>query len=346
MSRLGYVLWVGVLLAAFIAACREPAVPARFPHRVHLTGIACGAPGKPACLSCNTCHAPSQSDRAEKLPQAELCSTCHRHEPDKVLPVLNAAPPRPYGEIRMDHDRHLSLPEIRGQCVPCHGGVVKPNERTLPPMSQCFSCHEHEAQWQRGECAPCHEQRDLSRLLPQTFLRHDAAFARHHGDVAAQQGRLCRACHTEQQCQSCHDTSQALGVEVRRPERLESHQVHRADFVSRHALEAASQPSRCLSCHSPQTCDSCHRARGVSGGVQGAVNPHPAGWVGTNTGSSDFHGLAARRDITACASCHDQGPATNCIRCHKVGAYGGSPHPPGFRSSQSLSSEMCRYCHG
>lgn len=346
MKRLDALLWLLALLAALVAACREPAVVARFPHRVHLSGIACGTPGKPACLSCNSCHAPHEPERTDKLPPGALCSTCHQRDSDKVLPVLAVTPPRPYGQIAIHHDKHLAMPEIRGQCVPCHSGVIVPGQSALPPMSQCFTCHEHEAQWQRGECAPCHEQRDLQRLLPQTFLRHDAAFARHHGPLAAQQEKLCQACHTEQQCQSCHDTSQAMAVEIRRPERLESQQVHRADFLSRHALEAASQPSRCLSCHTPPTCDSCHRARGVSGALPGAVNPHPPEWVGSNTAASNFHGAAARRDIASCASCHDQGPATNCIRCHQVGAYGGSPHPPGFRSTESLSSEMCRYCHG
>jgi Cytochrome c7 and related cytochrome c len=346
VRRLDGLLWACSILAALVGACHEQAAPLRFPHRVHLTGIACGAPGKPACLSCNSCHAPAQAARAQKLPQGALCSTCHQRDAERVLPVLTAAPPRPYGEIFMDHDKHLAMPELRGQCVPCHGGVVTPGRSALPPMSQCFTCHEHEAQWQRGECAPCHARADLARLLPQSFLRHDAAFARRHGHEASLQGQLCQACHTEQQCQSCHDTSQVMGIEVRRPERIDSRQVHRADFVTRHALEAASQPSRCLSCHTPQTCDSCHRARGVSGGLPNAVNPHPPEWVGSNPSASNFHGAAARRDIAACASCHDQGPLTNCIRCHKVGAYGGSPHPPGFRSSQSQSAEMCRYCHG
>jgi hypothetical protein len=298
-------------------------------------------------LSCNTCHSPSAAERELELPQAELCEKCHQADAAQVLPVLEVKPARPYGRIRIDHDLHLGLAEIRGQCVPCHAGVVKAGASALPPMSQCFTCHEHEAQWQKGQCTPCHAQRDLAHTLPQTFLRHDTAFAgRGHAALAAQNAQLCQSCHTQSSCQSCHDTSQALSVEARRPEQIDSQQVHRGDFMVRHALEAASQPSRCLSCHETATCDSCHRARGVSAGGLAALNPHPPEWVGTNTRSSQFHGIAARRDIASCAACHDQGPATNCIRCHKVGAYGGSPHPPGFRSSQGLDSEMCRYCHG
>lgn len=346
-SYYGYLLCLAALcVAALVAACREVQAPLRFPHRVHLTGIDCGSPGKPPCLSCNSCHTPSHTDRAGKLPLEQTCESCHKKDREKVLPVLSVTPDRPYGEISIDHDKHLAMPQINGQCVKCHGGVFKSNESTLPPMAKCFTCHEHQAEWDSGQCTPCHGQRDLTRTFPQTFMRHDADFARHHGAMATQQGQLCRACHSETQCQACHDTSQKMTVEARRPERLESQQVHRGDFMVRHALEAASQPAKCLTCHSQQTCDSCHSARGVSGGVSNARNPHPPEWLGANTASSNFHGVAARRDITSCAGCHDQGPNTNCIRCHKVGAYGGSPHPPGFKSSQDMSSPMCRYCHG
>jgi hypothetical protein len=140
--------------------------------------------------------------------------------------------------------------------------------------------------------------------------------------------------------------SQDLSVERRRPAALERALVHRGDFVSRHGIEALSQPARCARCHTPATCDACHLERGVSGGRVGGRNPHPPGWVVGAPGAPSGHGRDARRDILACASCHDQGPATNCIRCHKVGAYArANPHPSGWRSARSASASMCRYCH-
>ena len=48
---------------------RSQAQP-RFPHRVHLAELDCGKPGKPDCLSCNSCHAVSERDRAHKLPNS------------------------------------------------------------------------------------------------------------------------------------------------------------------------------------------------------------------------------------------------------------------------------------
>lgn len=339
------VLWVTVALAA-VAACRSESAPPRFPHQVHVAGIPCGSPGKPQCLSCVSCHEVVKHDSHYRLPDAAVCDRCHE-DAHKSRAVLAVVPERPSGEIFIDHDKHLAMAEIGGQCVPCHAGVVDSKRPPLPPMSQCFSCHEHEKQWNAGVCTPCHDPAALKRTMPVTFLRHDAAFLRHHGATAAQRenAQLCQSCHTQAQCQSCHDTTQDLTVEARRPERLESGQVHRGDFMVRHAIEARSEPARCLSCHTVQTCDSCHVARGVSANVANPANPHPPEWIGTNTQSSNFHGTAARRDIVSCAGCHEAGPATNCIRCHKVGAYGGNPHPSGWKSARGTDQEMCRYCH-
>ncbi|MBX3128243.1 MAG: hypothetical protein KF718_16080 [Polyangiaceae bacterium] len=346
MSHRLLVLLVVALAGALVAgACSDRAAP-RFPHLVHLAGLECGTPGKPACLSCNSCHVVSEKDRAHKLPDQSLCTSCHRDDAHEALAVLDVKPARVSGPITFNHDQHLTMKGIKGQCAPCHAGVVEPDKPSLPPMAQCFSCHEHQQQWDQGVCTPCHSQLELRKTLPKTFLRHDASFAKRHGQLATQNMQLCQGCHSQAQCDDCHDMTQGLSIERRRPEQLERSFVHRGDFMVRHAIEAQSQPARCLSCHTVQSCDGCHVARGVSANRAGSRNPHPPGWVGTNTASRSFHGREARRDIVACAGCHEQGPATNCIRCHKVGAYGGNPHPNGWQSSQGTGAQMCGYCHG
>lgn len=341
-------LYSGLLFAmtvsAGLGACAEQKAP-RFPHQSHLAGVACGAQGQPECLTCNSCHAVSQRDRAHKLPDGQLCAGCHRGDAHALKGVLQTEPERVSGKIRFDHDQHLEMKALQGQCVPCHAGIVAPDRPALPPMKECFSCHEHEEQWNAGVCAPCHGRADLEKTLPQTFLRHDKGFVSHHGALAEQEAKLCQSCHSQAQCADCHDVTQDLSVERRQPERIERSFVHRGDFMVRHSIEAQEDPARCARCHTPATCDSCHLERGVSGNGLAGRSPHPSGWVGTNTTSKSFHGRAARRDILSCASCHDQGPATNCIRCHKVGGYGGNPHPSGWKSLQSESSGMCRYCH-
>jgi len=336
--------WLFLACVALAAACSERA-PARFPHALHLAGVACGGPGQAACLTCTSCHELSRRDAQHALPSVGQCRNCHQSDRHDLQRIVAAPRERPSGVITFDHDRHLALRGIGGQCVHCHSGVVQADSPSLPPMSTCFGCHEHEAQWGRGQCVPCHAQAEVRRLLPKTFLRHEGDFVKHHGTQAAQQKQLCQACHEQADCDSCHDTSQDLTVERRRPEAITRNFVHRGDFMTRHALEAQSQPARCLRCHTPETCEACHAARGVSGSLIEGRNPHPPGWVGSNPNARSFHGSAARRDILLCASCHDQGPATNCIRCHKVGGYGGNPHPSGWRSTRSENSQMCRYCH-
>jgi hypothetical protein len=335
---------LAALAFAIVVACGS-ASEQHFPHVLHLAKIDCGVSGKAGCLSCTSCHAVSEKNRAHHLPDVKTCENCHRKDVHELASRVAWAPKRPNGDITFDHGRHLVMKGIRGQCVGCHEGVVVADAPRLPPMKKCFSCHEHQEEWQRGTCAPCHDPGDLAKIMPQSFLRHDGDFARHHGRLATSQKSLCQSCHAQANCDVCHDTTQDLTVERRRPEAIERNFIHRGDFLSRHAMEAQASPARCLSCHTPQTCDACHVERGVSGNVLGAHNPHPPGWVNNDPSVSSGHGREARRDILLCAGCHEQGSATNCIRCHKVGGYGGNPHPGGWRSTQNEKSEMCRYCH-
>ena len=50
----------------------------------------------------------------------------------------------------------------------------------------------------------------------------------------------------------------------------------------------------------------------------------------------------------SCASCHDQGAASNCVNCHRE-AMGINPHPPGWRSTVPAAERhthpTCRICH-
>jgi Cytochrome c7 and related cytochrome c len=347
-SRRLLALLVAALGLAVLFACSEQ--PPRFSHEIHLTRIACGTPGRPRCLSCATCHQLPATGGRLTLPEASVCSRCHQPKGASVLAAIELPeePPEELARtIRFSHKQHLAMPDVNGQCVTCHAGVVNASAgEPFPAMQRCFSCHEHEKQWQARQCEPCHARSDLRRLMPQTFLRHDQGFWRRHGTLARQQSSLCETCHSQAQCDECHDTSQNLTLSERRPEAIDMRFVHRGDFMVRHAIEARSDPARCLRCHSEESCNQCHVQRGVAANAVNGANPHPPGWMGPDTNSPNFHGQAARRDIVACASCHDQGPATNCIPCHKVGGVGGNPHPHGWKSSRSVASTMCRYCHG
>lgn len=337
---------VAVVLLSALIACTSPQRLTRFPHDKHLASAAqrCGEPGQPPCLSCASCHAGVSQGRTRSRPSTELCESCHEPSPNLAVYVTRPAPlelgPR---AIVFSHDQHLALQRINGQCVGCHAGAVseQPGPRLFPTMEACLSCHEHESQFDAAVCTNCHERGDLPQLRPESFMRHDATWLRHHAEGARRGEALCEACHSEQDCTDCHGMFQNLAIEERQPDAIERDLVHRADFMTRHAIEAEAQPTTCVRCHQPRTCDGCHVQRGVSGNALGALNPHPPGW---NAGSG--HGLAARRQLFQCASCHDQGAATNCIRCHSSGGPGGNPHPNGWSSSRTPDAQMCRYCHG
>jgi hypothetical protein len=336
-----------VLLGALLGAC-DRTTPPRFPHAVHLTGLAWGEPGQPKWLVCTTCHRGIKDTRERLYPDQALCDRCHATDGKGALP--KEGPPTEASalarNVRFTHDKHLRPDMIGGQCTDCHKGIPDATGQAarFPAQKQCETCHAKDLELAR--CSVCHDPRGLATLVPRTFMRHDDGWMKRHGPSATQGAKVCSQCHSEATCKDCHDASQSIAVEVRRPDAITAGFIHRDDFKTRHAIEARSQPATCVRCHAPSTCDSCHVEHGVSGNAVGATSPHPRGWVGPDTGSPSFHGRAARRDIVSCAACHDRGPATNCILCHKVGGQGGNPHGRGYSSSRSPSAPMCRSCHG
>lgn len=337
-------LLVAASATAALAGCDERLRPG-FPHRMHLTSNQCGDPGQPACPTCVSCHEGVRVSEDKARPTEVECRRCHANDTHRVMAQVSHDTQR-RTPIAFQHDEHLPLAEIAGQCVGCHGGVTEDgvNGEVFPDMATCTGCHD-DALTPSG-CRSCHQSRDLRRLVPETFLRHDNVFLHNHGLEAARYGQTCNNCHAESDCAACHDQGQPLSLAARTPERVDAERIHRADFVVRHTVEARSQPGRCLTCHTISFCDGCHVQNKLSGNARAALNPHPIGWIGPDPMSPAFHGASARRDIVSCAACHEQGPATNCIRCHSVGGPGGNPHPRGWRSLRSPGSSMCRWCHG
>lgn len=325
----------------------------RFPHQQHLARLDCGAPGQPDCLSCTTCHAGASEQAATwKKPPPSVCEGCHRPDEPRYAYARSIRPanaPRPAAyEVRFDHDAHLLMPQIKGQCLECHAGAVgtAQSKPLFPPMATCTGCHEHRAEFEANACGRCHPSSALRGLRPVSFLPHDERWIRRHAVQARGAPAQCGTCHAQAQCDGCHDATQSLRAELKRPDAVGADFVHRFDYLSRHGIEARSQPAQCASCHQKQDCDACHVRHGVSGGAVDARSPHPLGWAIGLGPETNLHAKAARRDIWSCAACHDQGAATNCVRCHAVGGFGGSPHPPGWRSTRSVSEGGCAECHG
>ncbi len=350
MSRVDCLLRLAIGPAAWFASvlllnCTpKDALSPRFPHRVHLESTG---------LNCHNCHSSiptSTTTGRPDFPGYAACSSCHRSEVGQgrrygydAQATFSGNPDRRH--VIFSHQRHMR--PAKGQCVQCHKDVESnvPTQAILPAMAACLgACHQK--QYDDRNCTLCHQQSDLVTLRPVTDIPHGLDYVPRHATDALRAGQLCRSCHTDNQCTACHSTSTGLRAEVQRLDDTRSSFRHGGDYITRHAIEARTEPTACVRCHQPSSCDSCHVRNGVSGNARGGLSPHPAGWTGRDSSDPTSHGRAARRQVVECASCHEQGPATNCIRCHKVGAFGGNPHPAGWSRMQSASSgETCRYCH-
>lgn len=334
------VLVIGALVA--LAACagvlglRRPG-PATFPHRAHVTaGISClrchagieaGGPGihLPDDATCTSCHAQPHDTRS--------CASCH------VTPGKADALAEAKAHLVFDHARHLTG-AAQGNCMRCHVGVADGDSSMRPVMAACFKCHGTEQRMRT--CDGCHKNLVEEGTLPRSHLAHDGDWIREHGMRAPSSGDLCATCHTESYCAQCHgQTVPALTSNLAFSDPFRA-SAHRAGFAARHSLEARSDPGACTTCHQPDRCLACHDARGFAGDKR--RSPHPPGWVGL-TSSDNLHGREARRDPSACASCHGGAGEQLCVQCHAVGGPGGNPHPPGWSSRQPLTAMPCRMCH-
>lgn len=345
--------------ALFLAACAalfgRPLLPEgeapgdsiRVPHAVH----------KKAQVECIACHEEIYDARTLEgsfLPPERKCLECHGEKKEKGecgfchTDVKRAAPwAKREPRLRMGHAQHIDL--VKEDCSRCHKVLPDPLRpaHAAPPMSACTECHAHKVEYKEARCQGCHL--DLSRypLKPVSVFSHQGDYVRRHGKDARSSADTCARCHEQTFCADCHASTVSTRIEVKFPERADRDFIHRDDFLGRHSIEANADPATCLRCHGQSFCESCHRAQNLSPRSDNPRNPHPPGF--SIPASPQFHGPAARRDIGACASCHDQGPASNCVQCHRVGGIGGNPHPPAWLQQHDRDeihrNGMCRYCH-
>lgn len=335
-----------VVCGALLAACAKvlgltPEQRTKsFAHRRHvLVGIPCtqchvemasagdqGPLHMPSDASCTSagCHTTPHNPAA--------CRSCHS-DPSAAQSAADAR-----AHLTFSHSVHMK--ETSGNCARCHVGVADGDGPLRPPMAACWKCHEHDRAREVRNCQACHVNVREEVVPPASHIVHEENYAASHGRHAAAAADVCATCHQQAFCVACHGVTAPVI-----PARLASTDpfapsVHRPGFLARHGEEARGEPAACASCHQPERCVDCHTQAGVSG--RASPSPHPAGWVGVSTNA---HGQAARLDPVACASCHSGAGEMLCVSCHTVGGVGGSPHPPGWSSGQSMASLPCRLCH-
>lgn len=349
-------------------------IPLKFSHNVHL------AKG----MSCQSCHAgtdQSAQSSTRLLPKGKLCDTCHgaSHPPP---PQVQGQPKQkrncgmchelnvhglvaksvviPPARLRFSHKAHKETP-----CARCHSNLATAELATrdhLPTEASCLECHNGKTQ--SNACQLCHPQSSsgklkvradapagMTALVPSTSRRgpmaHDLRFVFDHANIARAQRDQCMNCHVEQFCSDCHGNG------------MRPLQIHPAGFLGTHGMDASTNTRACMSCHQQATdCRACHLRFGISDkrslGLPKDPGPrlsfHPPGYA-LPAGISP-HASEARRNMSACASCHSE---DTCLGCHATqGAttpgLGATPHGPNFVSSgrcSALSSNrrMCLKCH-
>lgn len=286
---------------------------------------------------CGECH-PVAAQATVFTAPTEECGACHIGVDEGARPGRGDYP-RP--DLRFSHRAHDGI-----GCAACHPGSAA-GEPTGPGrdavgMRKCYDCHRRKGMG-LAECRTCHLVLEDGRmdtkirgqiLTPPSWLAgmsHGADWVQSHAPVAGARSEMCAACHRETDCQDCHAG------------RLRRKNVHPGDWMSAHGVSTRMDNPRCMGCHRTQSfCITCHRRAGVAPDSPSAARPPGAG---------AFHGSAgpekicrrAKRDITACVSCHSE---SSCIRCHAT----INPHPPGFsRRCKPLAlknQSACVKCHG
>ena len=289
-------------------------------------------PSSDACLACHpeaTCTGPVK----------EACRSCHSGKPRSILSARFEHAKK--AVIRFDHEKHT--PWMKGGCTACHAlDPAKPDARNplLPSMQACIGCHPHDKAFASDVCMPCHTKTkkgtlDLAPggkvLTPPAWMHgadHDGVWVLTHAPAAATRPGLCAACHTDQDCASCHAG------------KVKPESIHPGDWLSFHPVSAGLGELRCSACHSYQAfCVTCHRKAGVAWDSPSALGVpagdvfHPQGWY--SLGGPSKHAVQARKNLSSCVSCHTE---NDCITCHSSSStFSVSPHPP-----QGLWLDKCR----
>jgi hypothetical protein len=352
----------------------------------------------PREAACRACHKIDRAQPEKTVPKgqgAARCDACHADNFGNAwMPGVGAdagadqgrpaEPPRVVlarPNLKFNHQLHAA----RGvACTTCHVNAATQAMVTradLPMMATCLACHDGKQATAR--CTACHLAEPDGRvktklasaataaaggtgpLLPTGSLRaldtHGPTFRRDHAPVARDES-YCLSCHKRNDCIDCH------GGVVKPPD------IHPADYVSMHGIDARRNVPDCSTCHRAQSfCLGCHQRVGVVADPEGGIpgrrpqNPfgsgtglkqfHPPGWARDASGEvlamprPASHSLAAKRNIRACVSCHRE---DSCLACHSTDVTRGpvfSPHGPNFggtarcRLLSARNQRVCLKCH-
>ncbi|MDP8255957.1 MAG: hypothetical protein P9M14_09420 [Candidatus Alcyoniella australis] len=301
-------------------------------------------------MACLDCHANIREHTGANriYPPKSICDSCHDVKDREQCGLCHVEIARVedsvgYGdEIRPIVFSHADHPQTMDDCEDCHGygGRLDPS---VLDHEDCNACHSEAIE--NLQCALCHRTFQSIGLSKLSNFSHKDNFLTDHPGFARLTTRTCSQCHHLDFCTDCHNKREGvLRSSVKFPELVRRSFIHRGDWITTHAAETGFQQERCLKCHTINTCQSCHARNGKGPQSEVKLMTHPKGWINPN--SSKFHGPEARRRIIECASCHDRGPGSNCIRCHSLPQ--NNPHPSGWTTAPGIErgkDRPCSFCH-
>jgi len=301
-----------------------------FSHKLHM--------GEGA--DCTTCHegiTESVYLTGRHLPSEESCGNCHEEEFMKACAKCHTNPEKPQkvrqelAELNFSHKAHLT---VNKDCTVCHTRTAKSTsvrEIASPGHQECAPCHQKT--YSELDCSACHES-----LKTVINFAHQGNWVGEHQETASTKMTTCTQCHDQSFCADCHSGQEELRPSIKYPEAVERDFIHRGDYLTRHSIEARIDQTLCLKCHGISSCNECHEKE--------AKRPADHALASWASPVNPVHGQKARVNLIQCVSCHEQGAETDCIFCHRVGGIGGSPHPPGWKSKLSKTSDsVCLLCH-
>lgn len=371
--------------ALFASPLATGAPAERFPHEKH-SGV---------FPLCSTCHA-GVTDPAKSIwPDPARCAACHDGEMKRKVPWQPRVGPRP-GNLRfthLAHDRAATAKDIANgslirNCAACHNKTGTVRMAVRPPIvNQCLTCHGLKGPHvdvPSQACATCHVRLSDAPSLTREAIAKFPAPSSHdapdfklggHGKLArltsGAKGETgiaanCATCHSRNLCLACHVNAAeskvitALALDDRTPAYAGTQPIpasHASSgFLSQHGRDAQRGTASCATCHSRESCMTCHvgippktiAALPVAGpgravGAQLVRKPPP-------NHTSQFregHGPEASARPRTCETCHAR---SSCLTCHRPDAGPQSRyHPQNFLTRHPASAYAreanCSDCH-
>jgi hypothetical protein len=339
--------------------------------------------------SCVGCHAGVLEAGRALWPAPAACARCHDGTIEKTVDWRPPADPA-RTNLRFTHDRHAELVRKAAatdstlRCEACHSERGQRMQVRLAVAQNCLDCHGIQTAHLSSpdtSCATCHVSLPLATRLTRQDVAEFPAPASHqqsgfsfalHGSEARPSGgtdrvsAACATCHARDFCTECHvnapevsviqalapdPRSTAIKAELKAPP---DHQNPK--FVFQHGGSARKSPGVCATCHTQESCLTCHLGKPAAAQILPVAGPgrgkgasiHRERPPSHGSDFSEIHGDAASARPQSCDGCHVR---PQCLDCHRPNPADATPgyHPAGFLSRHPASAytreTSCSDCH-